>query len=134
MLSDLKDWYIIIMHVKFEINNMRRLDIVFIIGMYIVILLGGGTALSISLSSCSSDIKNQHEVTTNSLSILKPSKTIYLPKGQRLVNVSWSGVTDIWYLTETMPSSYLPNEKFFFHVGGDHYYLFVESRDDNNSR
>lgn len=40
------------------------------------------------------------------------TETINLPKGEKLVTVTWKGV-DLWYLTEQMDSSYRPEVKYF---------------------
>lgn len=40
------------------------------------------------------------------------TETVNLPKGQRLVNATWKE-TDLWYLTEPMPTGYVPQTKTF---------------------
>ena len=39
--------------------------------------------------------------------------TINLEPGQKLVEVTWKGDADLWYLTEPMDSDYVPKTKIF---------------------
>lgn len=60
-------------------------------------LLLGGLLLSLSLFGCSQiGAKN-----------FGGDYTIELPKGERLVNVTWKD-SDLWYLTEPMTDDYEP--------------------------
>lgn len=39
--------------------------------------------------------------------------TINLEPGQKLVEATWKGAADLWYLTEPMDSDYVPKTKIF---------------------
>ena len=41
------------------------------------------------------------------------SSTIRLSPGEKLIEVTWKGDGDLWYLTEPMDSDYLPKVKVF---------------------
>lgn len=39
--------------------------------------------------------------------------TINLEPGQKLIEVTWKGAADLWYLTEPIDSNYTPKTKVF---------------------
>ncbi len=63
------------------------------------------------------------------------TETVDLPKGEKLINVTWKGekgAADLWFLTEPMDSSYVPKKKYFRESSGYGIYngtvIFVESK------
>ena len=59
--------------------------------------------LTLSLCSCEQQITRQYGGTT----------TINLEKGEKLIEVTWKGGGDLWYLVEDMDSGYIPKVKVF---------------------
>ena len=59
--------------------------------------------LTLSLCSCEQQITRQYGGTT----------TINLEKGEKLIEVTWKGGGDLWYLVEDMDSDYIPKVKVF---------------------
>lgn len=59
--------------------------------------------LTLGLCSCEQQITRQFGGTT----------TINLEKGEKLVEVTWKGDGDLWYLVEDMDSDYIPKVKVF---------------------
>ena len=58
---------------------------------------------TLSLCSCEQQITRQYGGTT----------TINLEKGEKLIEVTWKGGGDLWYLVEDMDSDYIPKVKVF---------------------
>lgn len=59
---------------------------------------------TIVLSSCTSNTRARN---------WGGNKTIELPKGKRLIEVTWKDNSSLWYLTEDMDSTYVPKTKYF---------------------
>ena len=59
--------------------------------------------LTLSLCCCEQQITRQYGGTT----------TINLEKGEKLIEVTWKGGGDLWYLVEDMDSDYIPKVKVF---------------------
>lgn len=59
--------------------------------------------LTLGLCSCEQQITRQYGGTT----------TINLEKGEKLIEVTWKGGGDLWYLVEDMNSDYIPKVKVF---------------------
>lgn len=59
--------------------------------------------LTLGLCSCEQQITRQFGGTT----------TINLEKGEKLMEVTWKGDGDLWYLVEDMDSDYIPKVKVF---------------------
>lgn len=59
--------------------------------------------ITLGLCSCEQQITRQYGGTT----------TINLEKGEKLIEVTWKGSGDLWYLVEDMDSDYTPKVKTF---------------------
>lgn len=87
-----------------------------------------------SLASCQDDsTKSSNKVETDT-TVVDPHliKTIQLPKNEIFVTATWSGVTDIWYVTrkidEKVAPAFPPQTYYLRHANGEHYYILQETR------
>lgn len=74
---------------------MKKIDFIFgiLCGLIVIVSLGG----------CEQYFTRQYGGTT----------TIKLEPGEKLLEATWKGSGDLWYLTEPMDSDYTPKTKIF---------------------
>lgn len=70
------------------------------IGIYLIVII---VLLTISLS-CTENTR---------VRTWGGEETIHLPKGEKLLEVTWKDNSNLWYLVEDMDSNYTPKTKTF---------------------